>query len=430
MGLLAKTLIREDPVAVSIDFLEHVFSEYRKTDFRVRFWDGSGWGNSISPRFTLVLKHPGALRAMFLAPNEVSIGEAYIHADFDIEGDLEAAFELSDFLLSKERGLAQRLHLGTILGRLPAQRRPGLLPKVHGSRHSKNRDRQAVTYHYDLPAEFFATFLDRRMVYSCAYFLSSEDELDVAQERKLDYICRKLRLRPGDRLLDLGCGWGGLVIHAARRYGAECLGITLSAPQAELANDQIRAAGVQDRCRVEVCDYRDVRTNRQFDKIASIGMFEHVGEARLPDYFQRAWQLLLPGGVFLNHGIARSAAYHRAGPSFTDLYVFPDGELVPISTTLQIAEQAGFEVRDVESMREHYVLTLHHWLKRLEQGEDVARRAADETTFRIWKLYVAGSQHWFRTGKLNVFQSLLFKSHGGPSGLPLTRSDWYRADHT
>ena len=427
MGLLARSGIRQDPVTVSIDFLEHLFADARNLDFRVRFWDGSHWGSTSAPRFTLVLNHPGALRAMFLSATEVSIGEAYIYKEFDVEGDLEGAFELSDYLLAEERGLAQRLHLGTILGRLPVQGRPRLLPNLRGSLHSKGRDRAAVTFHYDLPRDFFATFLDRRMVYSCAYFHSLEDELETAQEQKLDYICRKLRLRSGDRLLDVGCGWGGLIIHAAIHYGAQCLGITLSEPQADLARERIREAGISERCSVEVCDYRDLRPHRQFDKIASVGMFEHVGEVRLPDYFQRAWQLLLPGGVFLNHGIARSAMYRPSKPSFTDVYVFPDGDLVPISTTLRIAEDAGFEVRDVESLREHYALTLHHWLKRLQAASQAAREVVNETTFRIWKLYIAGSAHWFRTGKLNLYQTLLCKPDHGASGLPLTRAEWYQS---
>lgn len=424
MGLLAKSPLGQDPVTISVDFLEHLFANSRNLDFRVRFWDGTYWGSSSAPRFTLVLKHPGALRAMFLSATEVSIGEAYIYKDFDVEGDLEAAFELSDYLLAQERRLAQRLHLGTILGRLPAHSRPRLLPHLHGRLHSKGRDREAVTFHYDLPREFFETFLDRRLVYSCAYFHSSRDDLHTAQEQKLDYICRKLRLRSGDRLLDLGCGWGGLIIHAAAHYGARCLGITLSAPQAQVARERIQEAGISERCSVEVCDYRDLRPDRQFDKVVSVGMFEHVGEARLPEYFQRAWQLLLPGGVFLNHGIAHSVLCKPSKPSFTDVYVFPDGELVPINTTLRLAEEAGFEVRDLESLREHYTLTLHHWLRRLEAAAFTARQAANETSFRIWKLYIAGSAHWFRTGKLNLYQTLLCKPDHGASGLPLTRADW------
>ncbi len=426
MGLLAKALNREDTVALSIEFLEHLFADYSKRDFRVHFWDGSSWGTASNPPFTLKLNHPGALRTMFLSASELSLGEAYIYRDLEVEGDLEAAFELSDYLLAEDRSLAHRLHLGTILGRLPAQGRPRPVRHLHGLKHSKARDREAVTYHYDLPPQFFASFLDKRLVYSCAYFQSESDDLDTAQEQKLDYICRKLRLRPGDRMLDIGCGWGGLIVHAASRYGARCLGVTLSAPQAEVASDRIREAGVQDRCAVEICDYRELRPDHQFDKIASVGMFEHVGEARLPEYFHRAYQLLLPGGVFMNHGIARSATYQKSGPSLTDVYVFPDGELVPISTTLRLAEQTGFEIRDVESLREHYALTLHHWLKRLEANVDAARCWVDETTYRIWRLYIAGSAHWFRTGKLNLYQSLLCKSEHGKNRLPFTRADWYK----
>jgi cyclopropane-fatty-acyl-phospholipid synthase len=264
------------------------------------------------------------------------------------------------------------------------------------------------------------------MVYSCAYFTSAGEELDTAQERKLDYICRKLRLRGGERLLDVGCGWGGLVMHAALLHGVDATGITLSRPQAELANERIRQAGVSDRCRVEVRDYRDVGETGVYDKLVSVGMFEHVGKGRLSEYFRRAFSLLRPGGVFLNHGIACNPAFPPIpGPSFADHYVFPDGELVPIGATLDAAEANGFEVRDVESLREHYVLTLLHWVRRLEARRDEACRAAGETTYRLWRLYMAGAAHKFRTGRNNVYQALLVKTDRGASGLPLTRSDWY-----
>src|SRR5919108_1111689 len=233
MGLLAK-VTRETPVEISSDFLEHLCTGYPRHDFRVRFWDGSTWGRTEQPRFTLVLQHPGALRAMFLNPSELTLGEAYIYNDFDIEGDIEAAFEMGEHLLTQEHGLGGRLHLGTILGRLPAHGRPRAVVqprKLRGALHSKNRDRQAVTYHYDLPVQFFQLFLDPRMVYSCAYFLQSNENLDSAQEHKLDYLCRKLRLRQGDRLLDIGCGWGGLIIHAAAHYWVHALGITVSERQ-------------------------------------------------------------------------------------------------------------------------------------------------------------------------------------------------------
>jgi cyclopropane-fatty-acyl-phospholipid synthase len=395
----------------------------------VRFWDGTSWTKGLTPSFTLVLKHPGALRSMFLSASELSLGEAYIYDEFDIEGDIESAIELGDFLLAQENGFAKNLHLASMLGKLPAVGRPRLvsrLGKLRGGLHSKDRDRQAISYHYDLPPEFYALFLDRKMIYSCAYFESQDDDLDTAQEHKLDYLCRKLRLKPGERLLDIGCGWGGLVLHAATRYGVNALGITLSTAQADYAGERIREAGVEDRCRVELCDYRERGGTDSFDKIVSVGMVEHVGEAKLPEYFSQAWHLLRPGGVFLNHGIAQSAVYHRSGPSFIDKYVFPDGDLVPINTMLGFAEKTGFEVRDVESLREHYVLTLHHWVKRLEAHAEQASRITDQVTYRIWRLYMAGTAHSFAAGRTNVYQSLLAKPVRGRTNLPLTRDDWYR----
>lgn len=429
MGLLARSLFREPHSLVSMDFLQALLGDYPKPDFQVRLWDGTTWGAAEQPRFRLVLKHPGALRAMFTSPSELTLGEAYIHDDFDIEGDIEAAFDLADYLLRQERSLRKNLDLAQRLRKLPANDHPrtGLhLCTPRGPVHSKDRDRQAVRYHYDLPPEFYALWLDEHMIYSCAYFGSLDDDLDAAQERKLDYICRKLRLRPGERLLDIGCGWGGLILHAAAHYGVEAVGITLSVPQAEVARNRLQAEGLNDRCRVEVSDYRELEPDRQYDKIVSVGMFEHVGEEVLPEYFQRAHSLLRPGGVFLNHGIAYSATYRRRGPSFMDRYVFPDSSLVPISTSLRAAEFSGWEVRDVESLREHYGLTLHHWVKRLEAHAQEARRITDESTYRIWRLYMAGAAHGFRTGRLNVYQTLFAKPSNGRSGLPLTREDWYR----
>jgi cyclopropane-fatty-acyl-phospholipid synthase len=395
-------------------------------------WDGSTWGANQQPRFTLVLKHPGALCDMFLSPSELTLAESYIFDDFDIEGDIEAAFELASYLLARgRRGLSQRPHLACVLRQLPAKqqtrvdRQPATLL---GSIHSKARDRRAISFHYDLAPEFFALWLDQRMIYSCAYFATEEEsDLDRAQCRKLDYICRKLRLRPGDRLLDIGCGWGGLLIHAAGHYGVRALGITLSVRQAAVARQRIRDSGLNERCRVEVCDYRDLELDQQFDKIASVGMFEHVVEAQLPEYFSRALRLLRPGGAFLNTGIAASATDHREeGPSFIDRYVFPDGELVPLNASLGAAERSGFEVRDVESLREHYALTLHHWVRRLEAHAVEARRIIDETTYRIWRLYMAASADRFRSARLNLYQTLLAKPLNGKSGMPLTRADWYR----
>ncbi len=421
----------DSAVQTTLSLIQDLLGSAQQRNFAVRLWDGTTWkpDPEQETRFTLVLQHPGALRRMFLPPSDLTLGEAYIYNDFDIEGDIEAVFPIADQFIEGHWGKADQLRYGKRLLSLPntGQPRPSdPAVKLRGARHSKERDRQAVTYHYNRSNEFYALWLDQRMVYSCAYFATPDDDLDTAQERKLDYICRKLRLRPGERLLDIGCGWGGLVIYAAQHYRVEAYGITLSQPQAELAQKRISEAGLAEHCHVEVRDYRDMNEANSFDKIVSVGMFEHVGEALLPTYFKQAWHLLRPGGVFLNHGIASNTslqAQWRA--NFTNRYVFPDGELLPISSTLRAAEASGFEVRDVESLREHYTLTLRHWVRRLEAHTDEARKLTNEVTYRIWRLYMAGSAYSFQTNRNNLYQTLLAKPNRGNSGLPLTRSDWY-----
>ncbi len=397
----------------------------------VRMWDGTCWPDAAARPATLVLKHPGALRAMLLPGSELGLAEAYLYDDFDIEGDIESVFGLADTLAQATSGWRKKLQAARHVLRLPGsdERRPSSRgpARLAGSRHSIERDRQAVTYHYDVSNDLYSLFLDRRLVYSCAYFRAPDEALDEAQERKLDYICRKLRLRPGQRLLDIGCGWGGLVMHAAGRYAVDATGITLSQPQADLANERIAEAGQGDRCRVLVRDYRQVDEPEKYDALVSVGMFEHVGAGTLPLYFAQAWRLLRPGGVFLNHGIAnRAGGRPQHGPSFSNTYVFPDGELVPINVTLRAAEESGFEVRDVESLREHYALTLRHWVRRLEAHHDQALQFVDEPTYRVWRLFMSGSAHGFRRGSIDVYQALLVKPDGqGHSNLPLTRADWY-----
>jgi cyclopropane-fatty-acyl-phospholipid synthase len=366
---------------------------------------------------------------MFLPPSELNLGEAYIYNDFDIEGDIVAAFPLGDQIMDEHWGKMAQLRYGKRLLSLPKTTQPrptNSVARLQGTIHSKERDRQAIAYHYNRSNDFYALWLDSRMVYSCAYFATATDDLDTAQERKLDYICRKLRLHRGEHLLDIGCGWGGLVIYAAQHYGVEAYGITLSEQQAELAQKRIFEANLNEHCRVELRDYRDLNFANSFDKIVSVGMFEHVGEALLPTYFKQAWQLLRPGGVFLNHGIASPANQQpKRGPDFNQKYVFPDGQLVPISTTLRIAEQSNFEVRDVESLREHYALTLRQWVRRLENHADEARQLTNDITYRIWRIYMSASIHAFETGQANIYQTLLAKPEHGNSYLPLTRADWY-----
>lgn len=430
-----------DPyVRMGLELVQEILGDHHPRDFAVRLWEGTTWEPEpgLPARFTLVLKHPGALRRMFWQPSSLTLGEAFIYDDFDIEGDIEHVFEVGEYLVSRRFATTAKMRKAGLLLRLPAGRR-GLggrkAARLSGRRHCKERDREAVRYHYDVSNDFYSLWLGERMVYSCAYFAHPDDSLDTAQARKLDYICKKLRLVPGERLLDLGCGWGGLILYAAQEYGVRAVGITLSEPQAALANERIAAAGLADSCRAEVLDYREIDEPEGFDKLVSVGMFEHVGEALLPDYFARAWRLLRPGGVFLNHGIARAddaAARIRGrplgvdrGPTFNDEYVFPDGELVPINATLRSAEEAGFEVRDLESLREHYALTLRCWVRNLEDRRAQALRATDETTYRIWRLFMSASAHGFAVGDMGVYQALLVKPDEGASGMPLTREDWY-----
>ncbi len=431
---MATVQVSRAPLEISKSIVHSLFGSFRDIPFAIRYWDGSEWRSQLesAPLFTVVLKHPGALRQMLLNPSDLTLGEAYIYDDFDIEGDIIAVMPIADRLMEHRFSPIEQARFAAQLLSLPngvniTQATEGA--QLHGRVHSRGRDRQAISYHYDRSNEFYRLFLDRQMVYSCAYFPTPETSLDDAQTAKLDYICRKLRLRPGETLLDIGCGWGGLVMHAVRHYGVKALGITLSTNQATYAREQIAAAGLGDQCQVEILDYRDVQAPRGgFDKIVSVGMFEHVGSARLRTYFDRVWHLLRPGGVFLNHGIALNSHVSWAKvKSFITTYVFPDGELMPISTTLTAAEAAGFEVRDVESLREHYALTLRHWVHNLETHQAEARQNTDELTYRVWRLYMAGSSHAFVTGHNNLYQSLLLKPYtNGASGLPIHRDDWYR----
>src|SRR5216683_2779829 len=343
----------DQAVQVTLSLLQDMLSSAPAHYIAIRLWDGTTWKPEPTEptRCTLVLQHPGALRKMFMPPGELSLGEAYLYNDFDIEGEMAAIAPLMKYFIEEHKGKLEQIRYGARLLSLPkiGQPRPGdAAAKVHGQLHSKERDRQATNYHYDRSNDFFALWLDSRMTYSCGYLATPDDDLETAQENKLEYLCRKLRLQPGDRLLDIGCGWGGLLIYAAQHYGVEADGITLSSQQAELARERIKEAGLEQRCRVNIDDYRELKKSQVYDKIVSVGMAEAIGEPLIPTYFKSAWELLRPGGVFLNHYIGFHSNMPVVRLDFVHRYVFPDCDLLPIGTTLRAAEAAGFEVRDVE----------------------------------------------------------------------------------
>lgn len=444
----------------SIEALQHsqhalatLFGSPAERDFDVRYWDGTvePAGNRLAP-FTLVLNDPSALRQMLLPPTELAIVEAYLSGAVDVEGELSAAVTLGDAIKSRVSSARTLASLTRDLITLPRphhngngnvrDRRWAQRVTPAGQKHEAPRDRAAISYHYDVGNDFYALWLDRRMVYSCAYFRHDDDTLDVAQEAKLDLVCRKLRLQPGERFLDVGCGWGALVMHAAAHYGVKAVGITLSERQAELASRRIEEADLSSYCRIELRDYRDIAAIGPFDKVASVGMVEHVGVDHLPAYFTSAYSALAPAGLFLNHGIvsmqaARPVRWSEAvkrrlwrADAFIDQYVFPDGKLGPYHALVQAAEAAGFETRDVESLREHYVRTLGEWLSRLEGNHERAIAIVGEHAFRVWRLYMTAAEQGFATGTLNVLQTLLAKPCHGHANLPPTREDLYLTSGT
>ncbi len=428
----------EPAIHRTVDLLERLFPSPRR--FGMRLWDGTELPADGHPSFHLVLNHAGALRRMFKPPVELSLGEAFILNDFDIEGDIFSAFPLMESIATRSFSAGEIIGIGLGLSALPASgaaRAQGRGPaQLRGAVHSRERDLVAVQYHYDVGNDFYSLWLDHNLQYSCGYFPTGAEDLDTAQEHKMEHICRKLRLQRGERLLDIGCGWGGLARYAAKNYGVEVLGVTLSKNQKAYADEQIARAGLGSRVAVELKDYRDLG-NESFDKIVSIGMFEHVGRWHLPEYFAQVYRLLKPGGLFLNHGISRRAGSEEnkqgfvqqrifGRGSFLQRYIFPDAELIPVSGVNVMAENAGFEVRDVENLREHYALTLRHWVKRLTARREQAVKASDEVTYRTWRLYMSASAYGFESGNINVNQTLLAKvTHEGKSNVPFSRADLY-----
>ena len=377
---------------------------------KLQLWDGKEMDIGPAPSVTLVIKDPN-LVTQLARPSLDVLGAAYVEGHIDLLGPVEEVIYIGDVI-------SRALSVDDFA--TPTR-----------EAHDKATDAEAISYHYDLSNDFYRLWLDRDMVYSCAYFESGEEDIDQAQQAKLRLICRKLRLKPGDRLLDVGCGWGGLARFAAREFGAEVFGITLSREQLALARERVAAEGLQDRVQLELMDYRDLPQDGRFDKVVSVGMFEHVGHANLPLYCQRLFGAVRPGGLVLNHGITsrhldgRPVA-HGAG-EFIDRYVFPHGELPHLLGISSCISEAGLEIVDVESLRLHYARTLQLWSERLEARLAEAQALVPERALRIWRLYLAGCSYGFRRDWIDLHQILATKPlPDGGHELPWTRADLYR----
>ena len=406
---------------------------------RLRAWDGSEAGPTDAP--TLVIRSRRALHRMLWKPGELGLARAWVAGEITVEGDLyDALNRLAPVVWQRgeaptERRLLPDRNALRMAGEVLALAGPSLppappreeAPARRGIRHSLRRDRDAISHHYDVGNDFYSLVLGPSFVYSCAYWEGAGSTLEEAQFAKLDLICRKLALKPGMRLLDVGCGWGSMVLHAAEHYGVHAVGVTISAEQADLARKRVVEAGLADRIEIRVQDYRLVEDG-PFDAISSIGMAEHVGSSAYLTYAKQLFGLLRPGGRLLNHQIARRPVADEDAyelDAFIDRYVFPDGELSPVGSTVSLLEEAGFEVRDLESIREHYALTLRAWVANLERNWSEAVRLVSPGRARVWRLYMAASALAFEQNKIGVNQVLAVRADStGSSGMPAVRGTW------
>ncbi len=411
-------------------------------DMSVRLWDGSvvPLGSRVTSPLAITIASPGVIASLLRRPTLDRLIRHYAHGQIGFEGgtliDLGRQFE-GDGGSSRKRlkGMSKRRMVGHLLPFLLApadkpERSRAYGGDAEGEGRGQAENRDFIQFHYDVGNPFYRLFLDPEMQYSCAYFTDWGNSLEEAQRDKLEMICRKLRLKPGDRLLDIGCGWGGLICHAAEHYGVTAHGVTLSDAQIELARERIAAKGLEDRVTVEIRDYAEL--SGSYDKIASVGMYEHIGIANIDTYFKKVRGLLAPDGLFLNHAISRRAKRRkrrfsaRAEQKALQKYIFPGGELDDIGHTVGAMEKQGFEVHDVEGWREHYAMTTQFWCERLTARRDEAVAMVGEETYRIWVAYLAGCSLAFSRGTARIYQTLASRSAKGPSPLPPTRADLYR----
>jgi cyclopropane-fatty-acyl-phospholipid synthase len=397
---------------------------------RFEFWDGSAIGPGDGPG-TIRVQSPDAVRRMMWALGELGLGRAFVAGDLDIDGDIYRTLRAVQTGAARDTKLGVRGGLAAlraaaslgVLGRPPAP--PPEEARPHGWLHSRGRDAYDISHHYDVGNDFYRLVLGPSMTYSCARFTDpGTTTLEEAQSAKHELIARKLGLRQDMRLLDVGCGWGSLALHAAAAHGVQVVGVTISQEQAALARERVAAAGLGDQVEIRLQDYRDLSGER-FDAISSVGMFEHVGRKRMGQYFTTLHGLLAPHGRLLNHAISSIGGSALGRRSFIGRYVFPDGELMDVGQVVLAMEDAGFEVRDVESLREHYALTLRAWIANLESHWDEAVAMAGEARARIWRLYMAGSALGFEDGGVSIHQVLgVVPEVGGAVAMPPTRRDW------
>jgi cyclopropane-fatty-acyl-phospholipid synthase len=426
----------------SIDLAKYIlYRLFRDYDgsIHICLWDGSelhlGQGR---PEFSLTFRCSKAFQTLILSRNPLRLAESYFQGLIDIDGDFYSALRIRHHLTSLQLSLLDKATLAVKALRVKPDKsasEAGITPKWRktlgqklGVRPSKRLNRHSISFHYDVSNDFYALWLDEQMVYSCAYYEDADQSLEQAQCNKLDHICRKLRLTPGERLLDIGCGWGALVCWAAEHYGVTAHGITLSQNQLDHARHIIKSRGLEQQVSVELLDYRDLRGEASFDKLVSVGMFEHVGLKNLPTYFAIANRMLKPGGLFLNHGITSDESGWRKTVSteFINRYVFPDGQLETVSTAQKLMEDAGFEIHDVEGLRQHYALTLREWVRRLDERHEQALNYVTEPVYRIWRLYMAACAMQFEEGNTGIYQILVSKRKPALNPVPLTRRDLYR----